>query len=79
MEMTEMQRKMDAACGHQVEVRLVEGRKTFIGRCINYTPPYDNEPEVASMDIAVPSKYADTGRQIYEIFEDEIENIIIKD
>ncbi len=79
METTEMQKKMSAACGHEVELRLVAGYKPVIGKCINFTKPLDNEPEVASIDIAVPSEYHENGRRIVEITEDEIETLTIKD
>ena len=73
-EITEMQRKMYAACGHEVEVRLVGGYKPIVGKCVNFTKPLDNDPEVASFDIKVPGFSS-----IYEIIEDEIETLIIKD
>lgn len=79
MKITEMQRKMDAACGHQVEVRLIGVQKPVIGKCINFTQPLDNDPEIASFDIAVPNPYADKGHSIVEITEEEIEELIIKD
>ena len=84
-EITEMQRKMYAACGHEVEVRLVGGFRPIddkrikftnplVGKCVNFTKPLDNDPEVASFDIKVPGFSS-----IYEIIEDEIETLIIKD
>lgn len=79
MEITEMQRKMDAACGHLVEVRLIGVEKPVAGKYINFTNPLDNDPEVASFDIAVPSEYHESGRRIAEITEVEIESITIKD
>lgn len=79
MKITEMQRKMNAACGHQVEVRLIGVEKPVAGKCINFTNPLDNDPEVASFDIAVPSEYHENGRRIVEITEGEIESITVKD
>ena len=73
-EITEMQRKMDAAFGHEVEVHLIGGFKPIVGKCVNFTKPLDNDPEVASFDIKVPGFSS-----IYEIIEDEIETLIIKD
>ncbi len=77
--LSEMQKKMHLAVGHEVEVRIVGGYKACVGRCINYTQPLDNDPEVASIDIAVPNRFSDTGRSVYEIIEDEIESITILD
>ncbi len=74
MAMTEMQKKMYAALGHEVELHLAGGYKPVIGKCINYTKPLDNDPEVASIDIEVPGFSS-----IYEITEDEIETITVKD
>lgn len=79
MEITEMQRKMDAAYRHQVEVYLIGEKEPVVGKCINYTKPLDNDPEIASFDIAVPSAYHDDGYRIIEITEGEIERIIFKD
>lgn len=78
-EMTELQKKMYEACGHNVEIHLTRGYKPVIGKCINYTSPLDNDPEVASMDIAVPSQYHENGRRIVEIIEDEIETLAVLD
>ncbi len=77
MKITEMQKKMDAACGHNVEVHLYDTEKPVVGKCINYTRPLDNDPEIASFDIAVPNQYADTGRSLIEITEAEIESLTI--
>ena len=74
-----MHRKMIDAFGHNVEAHLFGCDKPVIGKCINYTQPLDNDPEVASFDIAVPNPYADTGRSLIEITEAEIETLIIKD
>lgn len=72
-EMTEMQKKMYAAVGREVELHLYGGYKPVIGKCINYTKPLDNDPEVASIDIQVPGFTS-----LYEITEDEIETLTIK-
>lgn len=74
LETTEMQKKMYAACGHNVEIHIIESFKPFVGKCINFTSPLDNDPEVASVDIQVPGYSC-----IYEITEDEIETIIVLD
>ncbi len=70
--MSDMQKQMYIACGHNVEVHLVGGDKPIIGKCIGYTQPLDNDPEVASIDIRVPGITS-----IYEITEKEIESITI--
>lgn len=67
-------RQMMDAVGHEVEVRIVGGYRPCVGKCINYTQPLDNEPEIASIDIQVP-RYT----SITELIEDEIESITIKD
>ena len=71
---TDMQRKMEAAFGHRVTVLLKRGNKCFTGKCVCFTPPWDNDPEVASIDI-------DTGisTSVTELMEDEIESITILD
>lgn len=71
--MTEMQKLMSNAVGYDVEVHIVGGYKPCVGKCTGFTPPLDNEPEVATIDVKV-----DGMPSIYEITEEEIENIIIK-
>lgn len=73
-EISEMQKQMYAAVGHDVEIHIVGGYKTFTGKCINYMQPLDNEPEVASIDI-------DTGMvtSVTELLENEIDSIKILD
>ena len=71
--MTEMQKLMFEAVGCEVEVHLVGGFKPCIGKCIGYTQPLDNEPEVAAIDLKVSGMSS-----IYEITEEEIETLIIK-
>lgn len=73
MEITEMHKKMRAARGCEVELHLVGGFKTIVGKCVGYTQPLDNDPEIASIDIKVPGISC-----IYEITENEIETLIIK-
>lgn len=72
--MTEMQRIMASAVGHNVEIHIIGGFKPCIGKCVGFTQPLDNEPEVASIVI-------DTGMRtsLTEIIEDEIESIKISD
>ena len=78
-EISPMHRKMIDAFGHNVEVRLYGGYKPVIGKCMNYTQPLDNDPEVASIDIAVPSEYHEDGYRIVEVTEEEIESLTITD
>lgn len=75
--MTEMQKRMYAACGHKVEVHLQDTQRPVVGKCINYTKPLDNDPEIASFDIAVPSEFYGDGYRIIEITEAEIETITL--
>ena len=67
-------RQMIDAVGREVEVRIAGGYRPCVGKCINYTQPLDNDPEVASIDIQVPGYSS-----ITELTEDEIESITIKD
>ena len=71
--MTEMQKLMSNAVGFDVEVHIVGGYKPCVGKCTGFTPPLDNEPEVATIDVKV-----DGISSVYEITEEEIENLIIK-
>ena len=72
-EVTEMQKRMDAACGHTVEVHLYDTEMPVVGKCINYTKPLDNDPEVAAIEVKVPGMPS-----LYEITESEIETLNIK-
>lgn len=73
-EISVIHRQMIDAVGHRVEIRIVGGYRLCVGKCINYTQPLDNDPEVASIDIQVPGYSS-----ITELTEDEIESITIKD
>ncbi len=77
-EVTELQRRMENAQGHEVEVHLncesIFKNNCVVGRCIGFTKPIDNEPEVATMDIKVAGYSC-----IYEIEEGKIKEIIMKD
>lgn len=70
---TELQKKMHNAVGHEVEVTITGSVKKFIGKCVGFTQPLDNEPEIASIGIKVEGHSC-----IYEIMENEIEELIIK-
>ncbi len=72
--MTDMQKLMSNAVGFDVEIHLIGGFKPCIGKCASYTPPFDNDPEVAAIEIKVSGMPG-----LYEITEDEIETLIIKD
>lgn len=71
-EMTEMQKLMYAACGRKAKVQVVGLSSPYIGECINYTQPIDNEPETASIYIRIPGSTS-----LYEITENEIETLEI--
>ena len=71
--MTEMQKLMSNAVGFDVEVHIVGGYKSCVGKCTGFTQPLDNDPEVATIDVKVAGMPS-----IYEITEDEIEKLIIK-
>lgn len=72
--MTELQKQMVAAEGHNVEIAIVGGYKLCVGKCVAFTQPLDNVPEVASIAIQVEGYDG-----LYEIIEDEIETIKIID
>ena len=65
---TEMQKAMMAAVGHEIEVELKPSGNVLKGRCTNYTQPLDNEPEVASIDIIIPGYSSIIGIDEEEIF-----------
>ncbi|MGI6265222.1 MAG: hypothetical protein ACOYJY_07160 [Acutalibacteraceae bacterium] len=69
-DMTIMQKQMRAANGHRVDVTIKDGHRHFVGKCVCYTPPIDNDPEVATMDIDIGIP-----RSLTEIKEEEIESI----
>ena len=50
MKITEMEKQMYYAIGHQVEVKLKDGN-ICNGFCSGYTSSIDNEPEPAEIDI----------------------------
>lgn len=72
--MTEKQVTMYDACNCFVKLQLVGKKEPLFGKCIGYTNPLDNEPEMASIDIIVPGFSS-----IYEILENEIESITVID
>jgi len=55
----------------KVKVTLLEG-DIIIGKCIDYTKAIDNDPEVDSIDLKIK-------KDIYELYENEIESIEIID
>lgn len=71
--MTEMQKLMASAVGFNVEAHLIGGFKPCVGKCTSYTPPLDNDPEVAAIEIKVQGMPS-----LYEIIESEIETLTIK-
>lgn len=54
-------------CGKKIRVTLVDG-DILLGKCIEYTKAIENDPEIDSIDIQIK-------KEIYEIYENEIENI----
>ena len=69
---TEMQKKMYYSRGHNVKVGLVGTNKALIGKCVYFTQPLDNDPEMASIDVIVK----ESGKEVlYELFEEDIESI----
>lgn len=42
--------KMEECRGHKIKVKLVTGEE-FEGKCMFFTPPFDNEPEIADFSI----------------------------
>lgn len=61
---------MASAVGFDVEVHLVGGFKPCIGKCTGYTPPLDNDPEVAAIEIKVQGMPS-----LYEIIESKMKRL----
>lgn len=74
IEISPIHHQMIAAFGHDVEVYVMDTDRPFVGKCVNYTQPLDNEPEIASIDIQVAGYSC-----LFELRENEIKSIIIKD
>ena len=53
-------------------IRYDRTAKTY-GKCTGYTPPFDNDPEVAAIEVKVQGMPS-----LYEITESEIETLNIK-
>lgn len=53
----------------KIKVTLVEG-DIIIGKCIDYTKAVNNDPEIDSIDLKIK-------KDIYELYENEIESIEI--
>lgn len=43
--------------GKNVIVHFADGTAPIQGRCVNYTPDYDNDPEIDSIDIRTGTAY----------------------
>lgn len=75
---TEMQKQMMNAMGHEVSVYIKAGQKTiynpFVGKCVGFIKALDNVPEVASIHIQMANESC-----IFELMESEIEKIEIHD
>lgn len=50
MQISEMAKTMARCVGHHIKVVLKSG-DVFEGKCKSFTPPFDNEPEIADFDI----------------------------
>ncbi|MEG1108730.1 MAG: hypothetical protein RSA62_06830 [Oscillospiraceae bacterium] len=73
-EFSEKMLLMNSVVGKNVKVVIVGGFKVFVGKCIGFTQPLDNEPEVA----AILVRAADT-EALYDLEEDVIESIEVLD
>lgn len=56
-------------CGKKLRISLSDGN-IIEGKCIEYTKAIENDPEIDSIDVKVK-------KEIYEIYENEIEKIEI--
>jgi hypothetical protein len=43
--------------GRRIVLHFSDGTPPLSGRCIAYTPAYDNDPEIASLDIQKGGRY----------------------
>ena len=50
MQITEKAKEMARCLGHRIKVKLTTGDE-FEGECVCFTPPFDNEPEIADFSI----------------------------
>ena len=50
MQITEKTKEMAKCLGHKIKVKLTTGDE-FEGECICFTPPFDNESEIADFSI----------------------------
>ena len=55
----------------KIKVTLSDG-EILIGKCLDYTKAIENDPEIDSIDLKIK-------KDIYEIFENEIESIDLID
>lgn len=71
--MTELTKTMEKCIGHQIRVELLNGN-IFEGKCVTFSSPFDNEPEIAEFDL---KRAGYNG--LLTIAEDEIKEITIID
>lgn len=50
MQITERTKEMARCLGHKIKIKLTTGEE-IQGECIGFTPPFDNEPEIADFSI----------------------------
>lgn len=48
--MTELTKTMEKCIGHQIRVELLNGN-IFEGKCVTFSPPFDNESDIAEFDL----------------------------
>ena len=48
--MIELTKTRERCIGHQIRVELLNS-DVFEGKCVTFSPPFDNEPEIAEFDL----------------------------
>lgn len=71
--MTKMQKNMLEAVNREIEIQFKDGSKPIRGKCVGFTQPLDNDPEVASIEIKVHGYSC-----LFEITEDQIKTLVIQ-
>lgn len=71
--MTELTKTMERCIGHQIRVELLNS-DVFEGKCVTFSPPFDNESDIAEFDL---KRIGYDG--LLTIAENEIEKITIID
>lgn len=58
------------------QVRIIDSEGVVItGKCVEFTPAYDNEPEESAITLESPMKGNEKFPGLMELLEHEIENI----